>query len=79
MSENIKKQIKINRINKTKQNKEKGLKTSLIRRKLKRRPPSVNFCNQLQGWKYSNVPAKKRNKSVKHAKIKMQTKNKNKN
>ena len=36
--------------------------------------PKRKFCNQPQGWKYSNVPAKKRNKSVKHAKIKMQTK-----
>ena len=29
--------------------------------------PKRKFCNQLQRWKYSNVPAKKRNKSVKHA------------
>ena len=29
--------------------------------------PKFKFCNQLQGWKYSKIPAKKRNKSVKHA------------
>ena len=49
MSENNNKQIKIKWINNKKQNKEKGLKTSLICRKPNRWPPNVNFAINFKG------------------------------